>query len=497
MDSVTASTTPLTSRAHPEEGVGGARPAAGSPHADAAASASDGDPVTVATPAPRRSLAARMMAIAAIWISVLLLGGGFALERALTSQVQNNFDDQLEYVLTALIASAEVDDWGDVRFYRSLGDQRFLEVNSGVYWQITGPGRDPYPSRSLWDRTLEVRGGDVDDAPHFYDSNQFPDEPLRVVERNIILPDSETRWTFTVASAREELDFQISRIRSILVWSFAALGLGLLIMAVLQSYYGLSPLRRVRAAIQSMRSAGANRIDDPLPLEVEPLVEEINALLAHSERQAEEARTHAGNLAHALKTPLTVLTNAATAHDPKLSDLVCRETKTMQRHVEHHLARARAVGRRASGHTRAEVWPSVQSVLRAVTRIYEDTRFDLDGNRHAAVAMERQDLDEILGNLIENAAKYGGGSVFVTVDAQPGSEQCIIWVEDDGPGIPEAQRERIFDRGARLDTGKPGTGLGLAIVRDVAEIYAGTVELSESEDLGGLMVTLRLPRPGI
>ncbi|MBX7540880.1 HAMP domain-containing histidine kinase [Qipengyuania sp. GH29] len=438
-----------------------------------------------------------MMAIAAIWITVLLLGGGFALERALTRQVQANFDDQLEYVLTALIASAEVDDWGDVRFYRSLGDQRFLEVNSGVYWQISGPGKDPYPSRSLWDRTLDVQGDHVDALPHFYDSEQFPEEPLRVVERNIILPDSDTRWTFTVASATEELDAQIARIRSILVWSFAVLGLGLLIMAALQSYYGLSPLRRVRAAIQSMRSEGANRIEEPLPLEVEPLVDEINSLLAHSEKQAEEARTHAGNLAHALKTPLTVLTNAATAHDPKLSDLVCRETKTMQRHVEHHLARARAVGRRATGHARAEVWPSAESVLRAVTRIYEKTRFDLDGNKTAVVAIERQDLDEILGNLIENAAKYGGGSVFVTVDADPlDYDNCTIWVEDDGMGIPAAERIRIFDRGARLDTGKPGTGLGLAIVRDVAEIYAGEVELGESEDLGGLMVKLRLPRAG-
>ena len=437
-----------------------------------------------------------MMAIAAIWITVLLLGGGFALERALTRQVQNNFDNQLNYVLTALIASAEVDDWGDVRFYRSLGDQRFLEVNSGVYWQISGPGRDPYPSRSLWDRTLKVDGSHKDDDPHYYDSAQFPDEPLRVVERTIILPDSDTRWTFTVASAREELDFQITRIRAILVWSFAALGLGLLIMAALQSYYGLSPLRRVRAAIQTMRSEGASRIEEPLPLEVEPLVDEINSLLAHSERQAEEARTHAGNLAHALKTPLTVLTNAATAHDPELANLVCRETKTMQRHVEHHLARARAVGRRATGHSRAEVWPSVESVLRAVTRIHENTRLDLDGNKDAIVAIERQDLDEILGNVIENAAKYGGGSVFVTVDANPDSKMCEIWVEDDGAGIPVEERERIFDRGARLDTGKPGTGLGLAIVRDVAEIYSGEVELGTSEDLGGLHVKLRLPKAG-
>ena len=169
----------------------------------------------------------------------------------------------------------------------------------------------------------------------------------------------------------------------------------------------------------------------------------------------------------------------------------------MQRHVEHHLARARAVGRRSTGLSCADVWPSAESVLRAVTRIYGETRFDVDGNREAKVAIERQDLDEILGNLIENAAKYGGGSVFVTIDADPSSPECIIWIEDDGMGIPERERGRIFDRGARLDTGKPGTGLGLAIVRDVAEIYGGRVELAESEDLGGLLVQLILPRYGV
>ena len=150
------------------------------------------------------------------------------------------------------------------------------------------------------------------------------------------------------------------------------------------------------------------------------------------------------------------------------------------------------------GQSRAIVAESVEAVLRAVTRLYDRTRFDLDGDRTAAVAVERQDLDEILGNLIENAAKYGGGSVFVTIDAVPEDPAtCEIWVEDDGTGIPEAERTRIFDRGARLDTGKPGTGLGLAIVRDVAEIYGGTVELGESEDLGGLIVRLRLPRAAV
>ncbi|TRD12622.1 HAMP domain-containing histidine kinase [Erythrobacter insulae] len=432
--------------------------------------------------------------IAAVWITVLLLGGGVALDRTLTNQVENNFDEQLEYILTAMIASAEIGPDGEVYFYRTLGDQRFLEPNSGLYWQISGGEYEPWPSRSLWDRTLVVEGDHFDDEAHFYDSDQFGRESLRMAERSVILPGSETRWTFVVASATEEMDAQMQQVRSILIWSFLVLGLGLIVMALLQIRYGLQPLRRVRAAISKLRTTGENRITEPLPTEVQPLVEELNGLLEHSEKQAEEARTHAGNLAHALKTPLTVLTNAATARSPDLNEAVFRETRTMQRHVDHHLARARAVGRRAVGHARTDVRASAEAVRRAVERLYPSGRLDIAGKKDSMVAIERQDLDEILGNLIENAAKYGGGSVFVTVDTEPESKDCIIWVEDDGIGIPEAERSRIFDRGARLDTGKPGTGLGLAIVRDVAEIYGGGVTLGESEDLGGLLVELRLPR---
>lgn len=180
--------------------------------------------------------------------------------------------------------------------------------------------------------------------------------------------------------------------------------------------------------------------------------------------------------------------NAATAKAPDLADTVIREAAVMRRQVDHHLARARAVGHRATGLSRAVVWESAEAVERAVTRLYPKVRFDMDGNREAQVAIERQDLDEILGNLIENAAKYGGGSVFITVDANLADPKfCDIWVEDDGMGIPEDARERIFDRGARLDTGKPGTGLGLAIVRGRR---GGTLRrldrAFESEDLGGL-----------
>jgi signal transduction histidine kinase len=450
-----------------------------------------------AQPVPHTgSLARRMMLIAFAWIAILLLAGGFALDRTLTGLVTRNFDEQLGFMLTAMVGSAEIGPDGEVFFNRPLGDQRFLEPNSGLYWQISGPGHENFPSRSLWDRSLKVQGDHFDSKPHVYDSNQFPDEQLRVMERSIILPGSETKWLFTVAASPGEIDSQIKRIRSILYWSLAVLGAGLFLMAVLQTWYGIGPLRGVRRAIQEMRTTGTNRVTEPLPLEVQPLVQELNALLAHSEKQAEEARTHAGNLAHALKTPLTVVMNAATARAEDLPDTVIREAAVMRRQVDHHLARARAVGRRAVGMSRAEVAESVEAVLRAVTRLYDKTRFDLDGNRSAKVAIERQDLDEILGNLIENAAKYGGGSVFVTIDPTGDPRWCEVWIEDDGTGIPDEERERIFDRGARLDTGKPGTGLGLAIVRDVAEIYGGTVELAESEDLGGLLVKLRLPRAG-
>ena len=445
---------------------------------------------------PTGSLARRMMLIAGGWITILLLVGGFALDRTLTSLVQRNFDDQLDYILTAMIASAELFPDGDVFLSRPLGDQRFFEVNSGLYWQISGDGHETLPSRSLWDRALEVRGDAGATEPIFHDSAQFPAEPLRVAERAVTLPESDTRWTFAVAASTEELQRQVGQIRRILVMSFAVLGLGLFILAALQTVYGLRPLRRVRAAIQRIRTGGANRVTDPLPREVEPLVDELNALLEHSERQAEEARRHAGNLAHALKTPLTVVNNAATAHAPDLAGTVIREARTMRRHVDHHLARARAVGRRAVGHAATAVCESAEAVRRAVQRLYPDARLDIDGDRAAMVAIERQDLDEILGNLIENAAKYGGGSVFVTVDAEPGDPQCIVWIEDDGMGIPEADRETIFARGARLDTDKPGTGLGLDIVRDVVEIYGGAVRLEESEDLGGLLVRLSLPRAG-
>lgn len=437
------------------------------------------------------SLTRRMIGVAAIWILVLLGVGGFTLDRVLTSAITRNFDASLEYVLTALIASSEIGPDGELLLSRAPADQAFLEPYSGVYFQISVPGQDPFPSRSLWDRQLKVDRTVVHSDTFFRDSEEFEPEILRIAERDIRLPGSTTMWRFQVAQNREQLDSQILVLRRTLVRSFGILGLGLIVLAALQAIYGLWPLRRVRRALAQIRSGEKARIEERLPREIAPLTEEVNALLAHNEQQAEEARRHAGNLAHALKTPLTVITNAASAKSQDLPSTVIREARTMRRQVDHHLARARAVGRRSSTQARTEVWPALKAVERAVERLYEEVTIDLAGDKEAVVRIERQDLDEMLGNLIENAAKYGGGRVFVTVG---GDEECVsIEVEDDGPGIPEAQRHQLFSRGARLDTDKPGTGLGLAIVRDVAEIYGGSIHLEESEDLGGLLARLRLP----
>ena len=439
------------------------------------------------------SLTRRMIVVSAIWISVLLLIGGFALDRVLSRQIIENFDAQLERVLKSMIGASEIGPDGEVRFSRPPADQRFLEPYSGVYFQISGTGQETFPSRSLWDRRLKVDVGHNDVDLHKRDSFEFSGEPLRILERDIILPGSEVRWRFQVAQSRQAIDGQIKELRSTLIGSFAALGLGLLVLAALQAIYGLWPLRRVRREVAAIRGGAQTRIAEGFPREVEPLVDEINELLSHSEAQAEEARRHAGNLAHALKTPLTVINNAATAHADDLDHTVIREAAVMRRQVDHHLARARAIGRRASTQARVTVWESVEAVERAVSTLYDKVTIDIAGDRNAQVRVERQDLDEMLGNLVENAAKYGHGRVFVTVDP-PERGMVAIQIEDDGPGIPEAQRAELFTRGSRLDTtGKPGTGLGLAIVRDVAEIYGGNVALAESEDLGGLMVTLSLP----
>ncbi len=462
---------------------------------NAAPSEGEGRPLRLRS---RGSLGRRMILVATMWISVLLLGGGYVLDRVLSNTITSNFDDGLNYLMTQMIASAEVDGGGQLMFTREWEDPRFFVINSGLYWQVSGTDGQQKRSRSLWEEAIKIQADHNDDGNHLYDSDQFAqnqmvsNDALRIIERDLVLPTSKNKWKFQIAQSRADLDKQLTQLRRTIVRSFSILALGLIVLAALQTLYGLWPLRSLRSSIASLRAGNAQRVDmKDLPSEVAPLVHEINGLLDHNEQQADEAREHAGNLAHALKTPLTVIMNAATARSQDLPDTVIREAGTMRRQVDHHLARARAVGRRGHLHSRAEAWSSLESVERAVSRLYPNVRFDMTGDKDLVVHVERQDLDEMLGNLIENAAKYGGGSVFVTVARVDGFGEFAI--EDDGAGISEEDRARLFNRGVRLDSSKPGTGLGLAIVRDVAEIYGGSIALEESEDLGGVLARLRLP----
>jgi signal transduction histidine kinase len=447
----------------------------------------------------RQSLSRRLLLVAFAWITALLTVGGVALDRVITRALTDTFDLQLSRTLTSMIGAGEIGPEGEVRFTRALGDQRFFEPYSGLYWQVSAAGAEPFRSRSLWDRALPI---DIQaEVPDERRSLRvaWNEERLRLAERDVILPGSTVRYRFVVAARVDELEAQVAEFRRTLVLALALVGLGMLLLALLQVTVGLLPLRKVRAGLEAVRTGTERRLDPDFPPEIQPLVTEMNALLDHGEAQSEQARTHAGNLAHALKTPMAVLLNEARQQGGHLAETVVHQTEVMQRHVEHHLARARALGHRAGLAARTPVQAPLEGLKRVLERIYgyKKTQITLDLAPRAAFRGERQDLEEMLGNLLDNACKYGLRRVRVSAQLQPipGEPQpnLILLVEDDGPGIPESLRERLFARGTRLDESLPGTGLGLAIVRDIADIYGGSVALDRSGDLGGLKVVLTLP----
>jgi signal transduction histidine kinase len=447
------------------------------------------------------SLARRLLLLATTWIIPLLLIGGFALDRVVSRTFTANFDTRLQQYLTSLIAITEIGPFGEVRLSRPLGDQAFFEIYSGLYFQISAADQTPYRSRSLWDRdipvNLNVQLREPVTSERALWSNK---EHLRLTERDIKLPGAEKRLRFVIAARRNALEKQISEFRRTLVRSLSALGLGLILLSGVQATYGLWPLRRVRRGLEAIRSGRTRRLENDYPIEVQPLADEMNALLDHGDAAAEQARTHAGNLAHALKTPMAVLLNDARDGSQVDAETVLNQVELMKKHVEHHLARARALGRRAMIGARTPVTPSLESLKRALERIYQNYKnrsltVHLSGEQGLNFRGEKQDLEEIIGNLMDNASKYGGGIVQVTVlGVQEDNHRMIrIVVEDNGSGIPPGLRSHLFKRGTRLDESKTGTGLGLAIVRDVVEIYGGDVTLGDSVVLGGLRVVITLP----
>ncbi len=439
----------------------------------------------------RGSLALRLVVGAALWSAVALVAGGLALSAVFRDVALGRLDAQLSALLETLVATLATGPDGVPMQSRPLGETRFAQVFSGWYWQL-GPSAQPLlRSRSLFDETLPLPA--LDDSRERRLDGPGPDgQSLRIVVRRIILEGQEAGVAVAVAADRAEVEADVALFQRTLVSALGLLGLGLVAAMVIQVRFGLGPLFRLGRAVAAIRLGRRSRLDGPFPHELAPLAEELNALILHNEAVVERARTHVGNLAHALKTPLAVIANeAATASGP-LAETVARQAAVMRRQVDHYLARARTAGAGRVLTARCKVKPVLADLARVLGRIHAARALTLEIDCPEAIDFrgEREDLEEMAGNLMDNACKWARRRVAVTVAAD--GERLHLRVQDDGPGIDPAARALVLERGARLDESVPGSGLGLAIVRDIARLYGGEVALDSAEG-GGLAARLTLP----
>ncbi|MGH6871995.1 MAG: sensor histidine kinase [Rhizomicrobium sp.] len=452
------------------------------------------------------SLQARLIAAAAVWTLLGLIVGGFLLSGVFRASVQANFDARLKFDLDGMIAAAEPDPSGNVSLEGRFADPRFERAYSGWYWRIVPEdkaGQDlsrAQRSRSLFDSSIRISQSHPITGGLMQGTGIGPEGvPLRFVAQHIAFPVSATRdpsdsraYQFLVAGDATQVEKEVDRFNGTLIWSFALLGLGLVAGVFIQVRIGLLPLRRVRDALARIRDGKARRLDGKFPAEIAPLAGELNSLIEHSAEVVGRARTHVSNLAHFLKTPLTVLSSEASANPGPLADAVMRQVMTMRRQVDHYLARARAAGALDVLGNRTPVKPVLDDLARVLTRIHagRDIVITVDCPQGLAFRGERQDLEEMAGNLIDNACKWAHGRVAIA--AARDAAKFTLKVGDDGEGLDEDDRGRVGERGERLDESVPGTGFGLAIVRDIAKLYGGELELGESP-LGGFEATVTLP----
>ena len=443
------------------------------------------------------SLAFRLVASAALWCALLLSFGGFALAALFASTLDRTFDARLSVLLEGLVAGSELGEDGNLDLRLQLGEPRFDQPLSGWYWQIdrmvpgSGESRPLARSPSLWDQALDL-WLPPGQSMATRDVLGPEERELRLVVQAISLPGSRRPLIYGVAGDQAELVLEQRDFDRLLAFSLGALFLGLLAAVFLQVRFGLQPLRRMGRALAAIRTGRARRLEGAFADEIQPLTIELNALLDHNEALVERARTHVGNLAHGLKTPLAVLTNEATRSEGPLAELTRRQVDLMRGQVEHHLARARAAAAATVLGARCELAPVLSDLCRTLERIYVARALTVEFDCPAGLAFRgaRQDLEEMLGNLLENACKWATRRVLATAAAE--GERLSVRIDDDGPGLPAEQRAEVLERGRRLDERVPGFGLGLAIVVDVAQLYGGHLLLERSE-LGGLCARLNLP----
>lgn len=449
------------------------------------------------------SLALRLFLSATVWTVVILLVTGFVLSGLYRDAVERAFDRRLGVYLKTLIADIASPEIPIERTGQMLGEPLFELPLSGWYWQVTRIDRgrpEVTSSRSLWDRTLphlsEQQPADADGSRKSY--VQGPeDQRLRLVERNVDLGD-EGRYQISVGGDAAELDDEILQFNGAIATTFIVLAVVLLLTTLFQVRFGLAPLNRISRGLAAIRSGTAEKLEGAFPVEIAPLARETNALIDANREIVERARTHVGNLAHALKTPLSVMMNEAGARpeDP-LAAKVKEQTGIMRDQVTRHLERARIAARVAVVGSITEIVPVVQAVARTLEKTHHEKNLavDLDLPAEARFRGEKQDLEEMVGNLVDNAFKWASSRVSIEVlleQPAPGRESARIVVDDDGPGLSPAQRDQVARRGQRLDESKPGSGLGLSIVVELAGLYGGALNLGTAP-IGGLRAELVLP----
>jgi signal transduction histidine kinase len=448
------------------------------------------------------SLAFRLFASAAAWTLVVLPVTAILLVSLYRQAVERNFDARLNVYLTSLVASTTEGGAAKPKEPANLGEPIFTIPFSGWYWQIKpldGAVRPVFVSDSLLDQQLKLPSQNAVPPDKSLSRRAYEQGPeqqrVRIVEREIRpAGPSSTPYSYAVAGDAAELDRDLAEFTTMLIAALGVLGLGLLVATFFQVRFGLSPLRAMRQNLAQIRSGEAEKLEGQLPEEIRPLQQELNALIQSNREIVDRARTHVGNLAHALKTPLSVISNEARAHKGPLSSKVVEQAEIMRTQITHHLDRARVAARSSVIGGTTDVDAVLQALKRTLDRIYEERGLELEVASSNGVKFqgEKQDFEEMVGNLLDNACKWAKSQVRAEAQRADGAANFTVIVDDDGPGLTKAERAKVVKRGQRLDESKPGSGLGLSIVADLAHLYKGRLELEPSPE-GGLRARLELP----
>jgi len=462
-------------------------------------------PLPLKGPVDPRSLAGRLF-LSAIALSVLVLVlSGTILSAINRRSVEAAFDERLKLYLKVLVADvATLTDGGTVE-PGNLGEPQFQIPLSGWYWQIlrldaeSGASAILRTSRSLFSQRLPalVEPGIPSTRGDFRDG--YRDGPegrrIRIVEQEIDLGE-QNRFIITVAGDADEIIAERRRFDITLLAMLSLLALALALSSYIQVRYGLRPLRRMSDALSEVREGVKDHVEGTFPEEVAPLAHELNQVLDVNREIVSRARAQVGNLAHALKTPLSVMLNEASGDDGPLAEKVREQSAVMRDQVQYYLDRARAAARAATIGNITEVEPVLEAFIRAFSKIYRDKHLTFTTHVETTLRFrgEKQDLEEMVGNLIDNAGKWAQSCVEIRVEALEGEGTPLIaiLIDDDGPGLPQEARLQATQRGRRLDETKPGSGLGLSIVVELAVLYGGAFSLEDCP-LGGLRARLVLP----